>query len=269
MISYLLFSLVGFMSDAFFHGLTINIAGEHVSLTVQEAETIRRMGAFIMDSVPVSSPGPYRSVIKANQKICGIPYADAEFYTCIPIVSDLLLPDACIFHGTAFIWKGLAYILTGPSGIGKTTQYLNWSGLYGDEVTLINGDKPALRVCEDRTVMVYPSPWNGKEDLRGDRSARLGGIVCLEQAASNAIHLCTEKEAVPFLFPQVFSLAQDENSVNAIAVFTENLIRSVPVWLLSNKGDPDSARLTQETIQAYRYIFAQETNPAYREGVHE
>lgn len=266
-ISYLLFSLAGFllaifhwqdyhwqvfMSDVCFHRLSLDIADEHVSLTVQDPETIRRLDAFIRDCVPASSAGPYQSVIKANQKVCNIPFSEAEFYTCILIVSDLLLPDACIFHGTAFIWKGLAYILTAPSGTGKTTQFLNWSCLYGDEVRIINGDKPALRVFDDQTVTVYPTPWNGKEDLRGDQSARLGGIICLEQAACNAIHRCTVKEAVPLLFPQVFSLAEDEKSVHTIGSFVEKLLHAAPVWLLSNKGDLDSARLTQETILAYR-----------------
>lgn len=238
------------MTDTFFHRLALYIADERVSLTVQDPETIRRLSAFIEYSVPAGTPGPYYSLIKDNQKICDIPFSEAEFYTCIPIVSDMLLPNACIFHGTAFIWNGLAYILTAPSGTGKTTQYLNWKKLYGDEISIINGDKPALRIRDDQSVIVYPSPWNGKEDLCGNQSARLGGIICLEQAASNTICRCSSQEAAPLLFRQVFSLADDEKSVHAVAAFTEKLIDAVPVWLLSNTGDIDSTRLTQETILA-------------------
>ena len=53
--------------------------------------------------------------------------AYVEYKALIELTSKFLLPRrSCIFHAVAFCWKGYAWLLTGPSGAGKTTQYKKW-----------------------------------------------------------------------------------------------------------------------------------------------
>ena len=60
-------------------------------------------------------------------------------------VSDVLIPfRRTVFHGCAFLWRGRVVLLCAPSGTGKTTHYVRWKQLCGDEIQILNGDKPVL-----------------------------------------------------------------------------------------------------------------------------
>ena len=85
--------------------------------------------------------------------------AYAEMMELCPRVSDALLPfDRLVFHALAFEWRGRVWLLTGPSGAGKTTHYLRWKLRYGEELRLLNGDKPLLEIPPEGAITVHPSP---------------------------------------------------------------------------------------------------------------
>ena len=82
--------------------------------------------------------------------------------------ADLLLSySRCLFHSAAFAFQGKAYLLAAPSGVGKTTQLNLWWQLYPGEITIINGDKPALQFQDNGPILVHATPWRGKEALGG------------------------------------------------------------------------------------------------------
>ena len=110
--------------------------------------------------------------------------------------------NRCIFHGLAFIWRGKAWIFTGNSGVGKTTQYVRWKQVFGNEIKLLNGDKPVLEFCENGQIMVHSSPWRGKENIGTNEKAVLGGIICLKKDNLNKLVKMEKKDAVKFLFLQ-------------------------------------------------------------------
>ena len=114
--------------------------------------------------------------------------AYVEYKSLIGLTSLALLEHgSCLFHAAAFLWRGYAWLLTGPSGVGKTTQYKNWKKTHREKVSMICGDMPLLTIEEDGTFWVNPSPWNGKERIRGNERAPLGGFILLEQSDSNSI----------------------------------------------------------------------------------
>lgn len=175
------------------------------------------------------------------------PVAYVEHMELCPKVSSLLLKYGRVFfHGTAFMWKEKAWVFTAPSGTGKTTQYLLWKLLYGEDVQMINGDKPILE-CTDSGIIVHHSPWRGKENLGQLRSAPLGGIIILEQASENSM-VKLEKEAVLPVFRQ-FLFAPDRETVKAVCEIEDKMLRSVPVFRLSNCGDKASAMLCHDVLE--------------------
>ena len=167
--------------------------------------------------------------------------------------SNALLPyGRCLFHGVAFVWQGQAWIWTAPPGIGKTTQYILWKLRYGDEVKILNGDKPLLECRADGSVWVHPSPWRGKENIGRMESAPLGGIICLAQRPENRIELLSPRRAAAMVYRQFLYWPENEDIVDRVCAMAEQILRRTPVWFLPNRGDDASAQLTHDTITEWR-----------------
>lgn len=160
----------------------------------------------------------------------------------------LLRFGRCLFHGTAFLWRGRAWIFTAPSGTGKTTQYVRWKMRYGAEVSILNGDKPVLRMEADGGITVCPSPWRGKENLGREESAPLGGLILLAQGKENSIRLLEPREAFLPIYRQILALPEDAEGAARLCETAERLISAVPVFYLTNLGDEASAELTHDFI---------------------
>ncbi len=170
--------------------------------------------------------------------------------TCHP----LLRWDCCLFHAAAFLWQGRAWLVTGPSGVGKTTQFRNWQRLFPGEVQMICGDIPVLEGRDDGSVWVHPSPWNGKEHM-GDRSlsAPLGGIVRLEQKDENVTYPLPVCDAIPVLFRQFMVRPENEKDILALSRLVEQILQYAPVWFFENRGDDASTALLRETLKGGRH----------------
>ena len=166
---------------------------------------------------------------------------------------DALLPhDRAVFHALSFMWREKSWLITAPSGTGKSTHYVQWKLRYGNEIALMNGDKPILDFS-GRDIVVCPSPWYGKEGMHSMLSAPLGGIVLLEQAQENSMRRISPREAAGRIFAQFLFSADNKEQVNAVADIETRLLKSAPIWLLRNLGDSDSAALCHDTIMKELY----------------
>ena len=165
------------------------------------------------------------------------------------LTSEALMPyDRILFHSAAFKWQGGAYLLAALSGTGKTTQLRHWLSLYGDEIEIINGDKPLLYIPEKGIPYVFPSPWNGKENYGGTAAAPLAGIICLEQGLRNIFEPMTGEKAVDNLFLQFLTFMRTPEQIHTFCRFEERLLRTVPVWKLINTGGLEAAQLAHDRI---------------------
>lgn len=175
---------------------------------------------------------------------------NTEFDMSVYRTSDhLLRHDCCIIHAAAFLWRGRAWLFAADSGTGKSTQLRLWKSLYPGEISVMNGDKPILRREEDGAVTVHPSPWKGKEVWGDDTlSAPLGGIILLRQGKENCIEALQPIHIAAKLLSLFFSAFDTEDTLHRLCRFEETILRYVPVWQLTNLGDPDSARLTHDVI---------------------
>lgn len=156
--------------------------------------------------------------------------------------------DRCLFHGVAICIDGRAWLISAPSGTGKSTQYLRWKEIYGEEVRLICGDKPILEFQSSGDIIVHASPWTGKERWKGSGAAKLAGIVYLEQGESN--HICpmpVAEAAVP-LYTQFLYQPTGKEEIYRVSSMLDRILQNVPIWKLVNTGDAASARLTHDTI---------------------
>lgn len=173
----------------------------------------------------------------------------AEYRSLISLTAkELLRCHCCIFHAVSFLWQGYAWLLTAPSGTGKTTQYLNWQRLYPDEITMICGDMPVLERREDGSIWVHPTSWNGKENMGNRLSAPLGGIVLLEQGDVNAITPLSPRDAIMPFFRQFLVRPETEPQIHALSGIIDQMLRNLPTWKFVNLGDDTSTGMLRDTL---------------------
>ena len=190
--------------------------------------------------------------IEKKCRIWNIPDPAFEEYvlSCSYICDALMLKNRIVFHGASFLWRQKAYIFTAPSGTGKTTQIKHWLAKYGNEIEVLNGDKPILEFKDNGSVFVHPSPWKGKEGIgRDDIIAPLGGIILLKKAHHNTIERMSPDTAAKNLFCRFYSTFSSEKEILIAAQFLEHMVETVPVWQLANKGDTESTILTHEILE--------------------
>lgn len=173
-----------------------------------------------------------------------------EYRCLIGLTAQRLLHfGCCVFHAVAFLWRGRAWLLTAPPGVGKTTQLLNWQRCYPGEIAVISGDMPVLEGREDGSVWVHPSSWNGKENLRGRQSAPLGGVVLLEQGSVDQICPLPQAEGILPLFNQFMVVPETEEEIHALAGLMEKMLTAAPCWRMVNRGGNESTALLRATLQ--------------------
>lgn len=176
-----------------------------------------------------------------------------EFQTLMLATGNTLPASGrALFHAAALLWKGKAWLISAPSGTGKTTQLRHWRDLLKREVKIINGDKPFLECRNDGSVWIYSSPWRGKEKfgVRG-QNAPLGGIILLKQGKENHMERIDPGEAVMPLFRAFISCPETTEQIRCQARILDHMLDAVPVWRLTNLGDTSSALLTHETLNRY------------------
>ena len=230
---------------------TLNFAGIPVAITWNSGGYFPCFFPFETEERPLLSVALSGEEVRAAKALYpdDPPDAYVEYMELCSRVSDALLPYArVVFHGVAFLWHGRAWIFTAPSGTGKTTQYIRWKQRYGDEIGMMNGDKPILEF-RDREIWVHPSPWMGKESMGRQVSAPLGGIVLLEQSGENRLCRLTPQAAAGELFVQfLFSRATAED-VQMVSRMEEQLLTQVPVWRFLNRGDDFSAQICHDGLE--------------------
>ncbi len=146
------------------------------------------------------------------------------------------------------MFRGRAILLTAPSGVGKTTQFLNWQRLYPGETAVINGDKPLLESRSDGQIFVHTSPWCGKERLSGNHVAPLGGVVLLARGDENCLVPLSAREAAAPLMMQFLARPETEAEIRALTSILDRMMRACPVLQLTNRGDDASTELLRDAL---------------------
>lgn len=129
---------------------------------------------------------PYLETLAALRKIAGLMPEKNRF----------------LMHGAALSWKGEGYMFTAPSGTGKSTHAALWKKYLGNDVKIINGDKPILK-ADGEEIRVYGTPWAGKERWQINTSVPLNGICILQRSENNRICCAKPVEVLPQLLKQV------------------------------------------------------------------
>ena len=154
--------------------------------------------------------------------------------------------NAFVLHGATFKYKDRGIALLAASGTGKSSHMKNWISLYGDEVQVINGDKPIIRI-KDGTPYAYGTPWCGKEGMSTNTSVRLTDICFITRAKENSTVLLGGKNITARLLNQVIIPKGSSNIVKTLDLI-DQMAKNCRVWEIKCTADISSAKVSSKAI---------------------
>ncbi len=152
-----------------------------------------------------------------------------------------------VLHASALAYQGRAYLFSAPCGTGKSTHTGLWKEAFGDEVIILNDDKPALRKI-DGVFHAFGTPFSGKTDKNVNMGVPLGGICVLEQSKENWIRPVSGRDAILPLYHQTMR-PPDAKNMDLLLGLLDELIQQVPVYRMGCNISLDAARLARDTMQ--------------------
>lgn len=154
--------------------------------------------------------------------------------------------NGIIFHSSAIMVDGKAYLFTAPSGTGKSTHTRLWRELLGDRAVMVNDDKPIIRYIDGK-FYVYGTPWNGKHHLDTNCRAEIKAICKIEQAKENSISKASTAEMLLTIFNQTIR-PEDPAQMDRLLNLTDKLLTQVELYKLGCNISKEAAELSYTTM---------------------
>lgn len=154
--------------------------------------------------------------------------------------------DTVLIHSSVIRCDGKGYLMTAPSGTGKSTHtYMWYTAIPGCD--LMNDDNPIIRILDGKAI-VYGSPWSGKTPCYRNIQAPIGGIVRIKQQPENSIRRLGATEAFTMLLPACSSMKWDARVYNGICDSITKFIQTCGIWELGCLPNKEAAILCHDTI---------------------
>ena len=174
-------------------------------------------------------------------------YASEEISALYRKIADLFIErNIVVFHGSSFKVNDYAFIVTARSGVGKSTHVNLLKELLGNDLVYINDDKPLLEV-NNNNLMLYSSPWNGKERRGNNTKAPLKAIIFLTRGNNTYRQLNNSEEVYFKLLSQIYLPRDKEKREKALRII-DILLKSVNFYEINVNKEIDSASMTYERI---------------------
>ena len=155
-----------------------------------------------------------------------------DFYSKLP---DF---DAVLLHSSCVAVDGYAYLFSAPCGTGKSTHTTLWKKHFGDRLTFVNDDKPALRIIDGK-VYACGTPFSGKTSLNTDVCVPVKGICILSRDTYNHIHKMEASQAIPKIMNQTFR-PQNRLQMLKVLEILDTILSNVGVYSLHCNMEDDA-----------------------------
>ena len=174
-------------------------------------------------------PEVMKDYIEANPHLS---VDDIEYILTGGAFYELLLHfNGFMLHSSGVVKDGYAYLFSADPGTGKSTHTGLWQKYFGeDNALIINDDKPAIRLIDNR-LYVYGTPWSGKTDKNINMRVPLGAIVFLERSENNWVKEITPAEAIPLIMQQTIRPTDKDKMIKLLDLL-DNVLRNVKTYRL-------------------------------------
>lgn len=154
--------------------------------------------------------------------------------------------DGIVFHSSAVMVDGNAYLFTAPSGTGKSTHAKLWREMLGDRAVMINDDKPMVRYV-DGAFYAYGTPWSGKHRIDNDCKAKIKAICLIRQAKENSIRKASTNEALVAILNQTIRPSEQADMDKLLFILGE-MLKSVDLYVLQCNVSKEAAELSYKIM---------------------
>lgn len=162
------------------------------------------------------------------------------------ICLSLPMHDAMLLHASVISFEDKVIAFLARSGVGKTTHTMLWKQLYKDRVTVINGDKPIVRLF-DGVPYAYGTPWAGKENLQSNKKAQLTDLCFIERSYDNITLPADKSDCVALLLQQVLHPSEPEIAVKTLEI-ANALIDKCNLWTVKCNMSVQAAQIAHDAI---------------------
>jgi hypothetical protein len=209
---------------------------------------------LVTDVTPDFSVSLNQEDISAEQEVTSENQFSPTYLETLALLRKLaeILPshNRILMHGASISYNEHAYLFTAPSGTGKSTHIRLWKKYLGDDVKIVNGDKPFISL-EDEPV-IYGSPWAGKENWHRNCKKPLKGICFVQRGTTNSIRRIEASDCLSLLFKQVY-LPADTLAAGLTLELVDMLIKKVPLYVLTCDMSEDAVRCSFESLTGLSY----------------
>lgn len=137
-----------------------------------------------------------------------------------------------ILHASSLVWRNNGVCFSANPGTGKSTHVGLWCQRFGDEVTIVNDDKPAI-VFEEDGVYLCGTPWSGKTALNANVKVPLKAIVFICRGEQNSIRSLEPLDAYFNLSSQIGRPYYDAAVGEKMVTYADRLLANVPIYELT------------------------------------
>ena len=232
------------------------IAEMNIAVNPRFAYTEKYMSGFLCDSED------YELLVEVtddmiehertlNRQIHGYDSSDGlcETVAILRVLCDHIIRRGGFFlHCSCLRYDGAGIIFTAPSGTGKSTHAALWRRVFGDQVEMINDDKPLVRE-QNGEFIIYGTPWNGKHRIGSNISAPIRAIFFLEQAKENSTARIDGFTALSLLLQQTV-LPTERDDMTALLDMLGRMIEQVPTYKLKCTISDEAVQKAYEAFQS-------------------
>lgn len=175
-------------------------------------------------------------------------YAECEVMgTGKSFYNSLVGFEGFMLHSSAVMVDGKVYLFSAPSGTGKSTHTRQWLKLFGERATIINDDKPAIRIIDDK-IYAFGTPWSGSSELNSTDFGILQGICVLSRSKNNYINPLDKGKAVFSILNQTIR-PFDNEKMDKLLTLIDKVVLNVDIWEMGCNISTDAAQLAYDTMK--------------------
>lgn len=162
------------------------------------------------------------------------------------IAESILQHNGFLLHGVVVDVAGVGVTFLAKSGVGKSTHTALWKELLKDEMTIVNGDKPLVRIVDGK-IFAYGTPWAGKEHIHTNTKTEIKKVCFIERSEQNECLPIKKDMVFERLIKQIY-IPKDKALLCQTIEYVSALIEKCDFYMIKCNTDISAAKTAYEGI---------------------